>query len=261
MHGAQCHRRPRHVAGNGSPRRDQRPDLFRLRQRHRSGRPALPDELRQPRRRPQRRRHARGAGRSLRRRLRCYDAASWGAWVARSAAPAPSPATTVPAPSPTLSAASPSALDCRFTDTSWRVSRRLPDRRPWTAASTAAASPTACRSGSMAASRGPGLCRRGRGLWLFDNQHARGPSASPACSRAPRYGRTDANQFLGQVEAGWRFGLVAPALLRHAVRAPAGLDATQNGFTETGAQSLSLIVAQQTTSSLRTIFGASSARR
>ncbi|HTG24347.1 MAG TPA: autotransporter outer membrane beta-barrel domain-containing protein, partial [Reyranella sp.] len=35
-----------------------------------------------------------------------------------------------------------------------------------------------------------------------------------------------------------------------------GSTATQNGFTETGAQSLNLSVAQQTTSSLRTIFGA-----
>jgi outer membrane autotransporter protein len=31
---------------------------------------------------------------------------------------------------------------------------------------------------------------------------------------------------------------------------------TQNGFTETGAQSLNLTVAQQTTQSLRTVFGA-----
>ena len=71
------------------------------------------------------------------------------------------------------------------------------------------------------------------------------------------YGQAGANQFLGQIEAGWRFDLggaagyfIAPfALLQGSV-------ATQNGLTETGAQSLNLSVAQQTTSSLRTIFGA-----
>ena len=71
------------------------------------------------------------------------------------------------------------------------------------------------------------------------------------------YGQAGANQFLGQIEAGWRFDLggaagyfITPfALLQ-------GSTATQNGLTETGAQSLNLSVAQQTTSSLRTIFGA-----
>jgi len=71
------------------------------------------------------------------------------------------------------------------------------------------------------------------------------------------YGQAGANQFLGQLEAGWRVDLggaaayfVTPfALLQGSV-------VTQNGFTETGAQSLNLSVAQQTTSSLRTIFGA-----
>jgi outer membrane autotransporter protein len=71
------------------------------------------------------------------------------------------------------------------------------------------------------------------------------------------YGQTGANQFLGQIEAGYRIELggtpgyfVTPfALLQGSVT-------SQNGFTETGAQSLNLSVAQQTTSSIRTIFGA-----
>ena len=62
---------------------------------------------------------------------------------------------------------------------------------------------------------------------------------------------------MGQVEGGYRVDLggtpgyfVTPfALLQGSV-------VTQNGFTETGAQSLDLSVAQQTTNSLRTIFGA-----
>jgi outer membrane autotransporter protein len=71
------------------------------------------------------------------------------------------------------------------------------------------------------------------------------------------FGQTAGNQFLGQVEGGYRVDLggtpgyfVTPfALLQGSV-------VTQNGFTETGAQSLDLSVAQQTTNSLRTIFGA-----
>jgi uncharacterized protein with beta-barrel porin domain len=71
------------------------------------------------------------------------------------------------------------------------------------------------------------------------------------------YGQTGANQFYGQLEAGYRVELggaasyfITPfALLQSST-------VTQNGFTETGAQSLNLTVAQQTTQSLRTVFGA-----
>ena len=69
-------------------------------------------------------------------------------------------------------------------------------------------------------------------------------------------GSTGANQAMGQVETGYRFGIYAPA---GATVAPfarlQGSSVTQNGFTESGAQSLSLNVAQQTTNSLRTLFG------
>ncbi len=69
-------------------------------------------------------------------------------------------------------------------------------------------------------------------------------------------GSTNANQALGQVETGYRFGIYAPA---SATLAPFGRlqasSVTQNAFSENGAQSLSLNVAQQTTNSLRTLFG------
>jgi outer membrane autotransporter protein len=71
------------------------------------------------------------------------------------------------------------------------------------------------------------------------------------------YGRTGANQFLGQLETGYRveLGGTAAAYLTPFARVQ-GSTATQNAFTETGAQSLNLSVAAQTTSSLRTVFGA-----
>ena len=70
-------------------------------------------------------------------------------------------------------------------------------------------------------------------------------------------GSTGANQFLGQVEAGYKLGVYAPAL---ATLTPFGRfqtsSVTQNAFSEWGANSLSLNVAQQTTNSVRTTFGA-----
>ena len=67
-------------------------------------------------------------------------------------------------------------------------------------------------------------------------------------------GSTGANQFLGQIETGYRVGVYAPAQRdADAVRAPAGLEhRRRTAFTEWGAQSLNLSVAQQTTNSLRT---------
>jgi outer membrane autotransporter protein len=70
-------------------------------------------------------------------------------------------------------------------------------------------------------------------------------------------GSTGANQFLGQVEAGYQVPLFAPAAATITPFARLqGSTVTQNSFTEWGAQSLSLNVAQQTTSSLRTTLGA-----
>ncbi len=71
-------------------------------------------------------------------------------------------------------------------------------------------------------------------------------------------GSTGANQFLGQVESGYKIGIYAPAF---ASITPFGrfqvMSVNQSGFSEWGsAGSLDLNVAQQTTTSLRSTFGA-----
>ncbi len=70
-------------------------------------------------------------------------------------------------------------------------------------------------------------------------------------------GRTGANQFLGQVEAGDRIGLHEPAALSITPFARfQGMTNSQYGFTESGAGALSLTVAPQTTGSARSVLGA-----
>jgi autotransporter-associated beta strand protein len=79
----------------------------------------------------------------------------------------------------------------------------------------------------------------------------------PGLQPRTAYGQASANQFLGQLEGGWRVDLGgAPGYFVTPFALLQGSVLTQNGFTESGAQSLNLSVAQQTTSSLRTIFGA-----
>jgi autotransporter-associated beta strand protein len=79
----------------------------------------------------------------------------------------------------------------------------------------------------------------------------------PGLQQRLAQGRTGSNQWYGQVEGGYRFDLGTPA---DAYVTPfmrwQGYTGTQNGFTETGAQSLNLTVAQQTTNSLRSVLGA-----
>jgi outer membrane autotransporter protein len=69
-------------------------------------------------------------------------------------------------------------------------------------------------------------------------------------------GSTGANQFLAQAEAGYKIGVYAPAL---ATLAPFARFQTssinQAAFNEWGANSLSLNVQQQTTTSVRTVLG------
>jgi autotransporter-associated beta strand protein len=69
-------------------------------------------------------------------------------------------------------------------------------------------------------------------------------------------GSTGANQFLGQIEGGYKVDVYAPAA---ATITPFGrfqiTSVTQNGFTESGAQSIGLNVFQQTTNSQRTTVG------
>ena len=70
-------------------------------------------------------------------------------------------------------------------------------------------------------------------------------------------GYTTANTFFGQLEAGYKM-MVAPSFggfVTPFARLQA-LTSTQNGFSETGADSLNLTVAAQTTNSLRTVLGA-----
>jgi outer membrane autotransporter protein len=69
------------------------------------------------------------------------------------------------------------------------------------------------------------------------------------------YGQTSANQFFGQLETGYKFWLPLPSsFLTPFVRLQAST-VTQAAFSETGADSLNLNVASQTTNSLRTVLG------
>jgi len=81
--------------------------------------------------------------------------------------------------------------------------------------------------------------------------------AIPGLAPRTAYGLTGANQVYGQVEGGYRVGLggLADAFVTPFVRLQA-YTGTQNAFTETGAGSLNLSVAQQTTNSVRTVLGA-----
>lgn len=78
----------------------------------------------------------------------------------------------------------------------------------------------------------------------------------PTLQQRLAQGRAGSNQFYGQVEGGYRFdlGTTADAFVTPFARLQ-GYTGTQNGFTETGAQSLNLTVAQQTTNSLRSVIG------
>ncbi len=79
----------------------------------------------------------------------------------------------------------------------------------------------------------------------------------PGLQPRTAYGQTGANQWYGQIETGYRFdlGTNANAFVTPFARLQA-YTANQNAFTETGAQSLNLSVAQQTTNSLRSVIGA-----
>jgi autotransporter-associated beta strand protein len=94
------------------------------------------------------------------------------------------------------------------------------------------------------------------GYGYNDNQLTR-QIVLPGLAARTAQGRTAANQFLGQAETGYRFDIYAPAAA--SLTPFARLQATgisQAAFTESGAQSLNLSVAQQTTTSVRTVLGA-----
>ncbi len=89
-----------------------------------------------------------------------------------------------------------------------------------------------------------------------DNRMTR-PIVIPGLPFRTAYGNTTANTFFGQLEAGYKI-VVAPSFggfVTPFARLQASTS-TQNGFSETGADSLDLTVAQQITNSLRTVLGA-----
>ena len=94
------------------------------------------------------------------------------------------------------------------------------------------------------------------GYAYFNNQLQR-QILIPGLQQRTATGSTGANQFLGQIEGGYKLGVYAPAA---ATITPFGRfqisSVTENAFSELGAQSLSLNVAQQTTNSQRTTIGA-----
>jgi autotransporter-associated beta strand protein len=94
------------------------------------------------------------------------------------------------------------------------------------------------------------------GYGYNDNQMTR-QILIPGLQSRIAMGRTGANQFLGQVEAGYRIDIYerAAASLTPFARFQA-TTVNQAAFTESGASSLSLNVAQQITNSARTVLGA-----
>jgi outer membrane autotransporter protein len=94
------------------------------------------------------------------------------------------------------------------------------------------------------------------GYAYYNNQQQR-QIIIPGLQPRTATGSTGANQFLGQVETGYKVSVYAPAAASVTPFARLQVsDVTQNAFSESGAQSLSLNVAQQTTNSLRTTLGA-----
>ncbi len=94
------------------------------------------------------------------------------------------------------------------------------------------------------------------GYGYNDNQMTR-QIVLPNLAARVAQGRTGANQFLGQIEAGYRIGLYEPAAVSVTPFARfQGTTVNQSGFTESGAGGLNLTVAQQTTGSARSVLGA-----
>ncbi len=94
------------------------------------------------------------------------------------------------------------------------------------------------------------------GYGYNDNQMTRQIVLTNLAARTAQ-GRTGANQFLAQVEAGYRIGIYEPAALSITPFARfQGTTNSQNGFTESGAGALNLAVAAQTTGSARSVLGA-----
>ena len=94
------------------------------------------------------------------------------------------------------------------------------------------------------------------GYAYFNNQLQR-QIAIPGLANRMASGSTGANEFMGQIETGYRIGIYAPAAASITPFARLQLASlTQSAFSEWGANSLDLNVAQQGTNSLNTTFGA-----
>ena len=93
--------------------------------------------------------------------------------------------------------------------------------------------------------------------YAYSNNQLQRQISVPGLQPRTANGSTGANQFLAQVEAGYAFGIYAPAA---ATVTPFARFQTssinQAAFSEWGANSLSLNVQQQTTTSVRTVLGA-----
>ena len=93
--------------------------------------------------------------------------------------------------------------------------------------------------------------------YAYSNNQLQRQIAIPGLATRMASGSAGANQFLAQAETGYRVEVYAPAA---AAITPFGRlqvsSVTQNAFSEWGASSLSLNVAQQTTNSLRMTLGA-----
>jgi outer membrane autotransporter protein len=122
----------------------------------------------------------------------------------------------------------------------------------WTSSVALAAYGSFTPSGSLAGFYADALA----GWANFTNQLQR-QIQIPGLQQRQANGSTSANQFLGQVEAGYKLGVYAPAAATITPFARfAAASVTQNALSEWGASSLSLNVQQQTTNSLRTTVGA-----
>jgi uncharacterized protein with beta-barrel porin domain len=94
------------------------------------------------------------------------------------------------------------------------------------------------------------------GYGYNDNQMTR-QIVLPNLAARTAQGRVGANQFLGQLETGYRIGINEPAAASITPFARfQGTTNSQQGFSESGAGSLNLTVAPQTTGSARSALGA-----
>jgi outer membrane autotransporter protein len=93
--------------------------------------------------------------------------------------------------------------------------------------------------------------------YAYSNNQMQRQISIPGLQQRMASGSTGANQFLGQIEAGYKLGVYAPAQATVTPFARFQISSiNQAAFSEWGADSLSLNVAQQTTTSARTVLGA-----